>query len=301
MSDNGPIFIVGTGRCGSTMFHDVLSLHPALGWLSQYVHKYPRRPALNARLVGLARRALVGKIMNKHLYPAEPYRFWEAYCPGFSTPFRDLLASDLTPKSARAMRRAVELANPKGRRFLAKITGWPRIGLLGEAFPDARFVHVIRDGRAVVNSSIAAPYFEGWSGPSNWTRGELSEEQSARWEASGWSFVVLAAIGWENRMRAFRTAGDRIGPDRYTEIHYEAFCDRPEAVLGQVMAFTGLPEADTPAFFEAVSRMSFRSQNDKWRHDLTPAQQQHLDDYLSPLLTELGYEAGPATAGPDAV
>ena len=166
MNDMGPIFIVGTGRCGSTMFHDVLSLHPALGWLSQYVQKYPRQPMRNARLVGMAKNGWLGKVLRRHLYPAEPYRFWETHCPGFSTPFRDLLASDLTPKSAQAMRQAVDQANPDGLRFLAKITGWPRIGLLGEAFPDARFVHVIRDGRSVVNSSIAAPYFEGCvSGP----------------------------------------------------------------------------------------------------------------------------------------
>ena len=289
MNDTGPTFIVGTGRCGSTMFHDVLSTHPALGWLSQYVHRYPRRPRLNAVLVGRAKRGWAGRVLRRHLYPAEPYRFWETYCPGFSTPFRDLLASDLTAKSSRALNKAVALANPTGLRFLAKITGWPRVGLLGEAFPDAKFVHVIRDGRAVVNSSIAAPYFEGWAGPSNWTRGELDKDQTARWEASGRSFVVLAAIGWENRMRAFTDAGRLIGSERYLEIRYEEFCDSPLEILKQVIAFVGLPDADTPEFFKIISRKSFRSQNEKWRQDLTPRQQEDLQRCLQPYLMELGY------------
>lgn len=290
MSDNSPIFVVGTGRCGSTMFHDVLSLHPALGWLSQYAQKYPRRPKLNAVLVGIAKRRWAGRLLRRHLFPAEPYGFWEYYCPGFSTPFRDLLATDLTPKSARALRNAVESANPKPARFLAKITGWPRIGLLAEAFPGSLFVHVVRDGRAVVNSSIAAPYFEGWAGPMNWTRGELDDKQRGRWEESGRSFVVLGAIGWENRMRAFTEGGKLLGNERYLEIRYEDFCEQPVDVLKQVMRFTGLPEHDDDEFLHAVSQKKFASQNDKWRRDLTVKQQQQLEGYLRPMLKQLGYD-----------
>jgi omega-hydroxy-beta-dihydromenaquinone-9 sulfotransferase len=284
-----PIFVVGTGRCGSTMFHDVLCSHPSLGWLSQLVHKYPRRPELNAKLVGIAQRRPFVAPLRRVLYPAEPYRFWETYCPGFSTPYRDLLDTDLTPLSAKKLNAAVDRSTAPGKRFLAKITGWPRIGLIRAAFPDAQFIHVIRDGRAVVNSVVAAPYFDGWSGPSNWTRGTLNKVQEDKWADSGHSFIVLAAIGWENRIRAFQSARQSLLDRQYLEIHYENFCDDPHAVLANVIEFLNLPPGVTSEFFTRIRSKAFSSQNDKWRQDLTAQQQHDLHQYLAPLLSELGY------------
>ena len=42
-----PIFIVGTGRCGSTAFHKLLGAHPQLMWLSGFAEEFPFHPALN--------------------------------------------------------------------------------------------------------------------------------------------------------------------------------------------------------------------------------------------------------------
>ena len=36
-----PIIIVGTGRCGSTLFHRLLANHPQLMWLSGFAYRYP--------------------------------------------------------------------------------------------------------------------------------------------------------------------------------------------------------------------------------------------------------------------
>ena len=36
-----PIFIVGTGRCGSTAFHRLLGAHPQLMWLSGFAEEFP--------------------------------------------------------------------------------------------------------------------------------------------------------------------------------------------------------------------------------------------------------------------
>ena len=37
-----PIFIVGTGRCGSTAFHRTLGVHPQAMWLSGFAEEFPR-------------------------------------------------------------------------------------------------------------------------------------------------------------------------------------------------------------------------------------------------------------------
>ena len=41
-----PIFIVGTGRCGSTILYQLLSNHPQLGWISSWVDAFPMLPWL---------------------------------------------------------------------------------------------------------------------------------------------------------------------------------------------------------------------------------------------------------------
>src|SRR5213078_3203453 len=101
------------------------------------------------------------------------------------------------------------LARILGRRrhrLLVKITGWPRVGYLRAIFPDARFIHLIRDGRAVANSLIHTDFWRGWAGPSKWQWGEMGAEHHEEWERHGRSFVALAGIQWKIMMGAIRQA-----------------------------------------------------------------------------------------------
>jgi hypothetical protein len=284
-----PIFIVGTGRCGSTLFHDVLCQHEELGWLTQLVAKYPHRPQLNAMAMKALQTPLISALVRNRFYPSEPYSFWERYCPGFSRPFRDILDTDVTPRVSMRIHSAVEKSIPDDLRFIAKITGWPRVSYLEAIFPDAVFIHIIRDGRAVVNSVISAPFFDGWTGPSQWARGELNEVQHKAWMNSGKSFIVLAAIGWENRMNAFDATSKKMNKENYMEIKYEEFCDKPRDTLEQVLKFIGI--SPNESFFNDVNNnFKLKNQNDKWKTDLSEIQQYLLDDYLGTSLKIYGYK-----------
>ena len=44
-----PTFVTGTGRCGSTIFHQVMAQHPQTAWLSPYCERHPNKPHLNRR------------------------------------------------------------------------------------------------------------------------------------------------------------------------------------------------------------------------------------------------------------
>ncbi|HVW38502.1 MAG TPA: sulfotransferase [Pirellulales bacterium] len=55
-----PIFIIGTGRCGSTILHQMFSCHPQIAFLSGLCLLYPDRPEYNRRAMRLLDAPLVG-------------------------------------------------------------------------------------------------------------------------------------------------------------------------------------------------------------------------------------------------
>jgi hypothetical protein len=152
--NDSPIIIVGVGRSGSTIFHQVMCGHPSVTWLSRFSDRYPSRPARAHMLMQLIDVPVIGPFLSRQYDPGESYRFWDHYYRGFSVPCRDLAAGDVTPSAKQQLPLALAgLATSKRTRPLLKITGWPRLGYLAEVFPQARFIHVLRDGRAVANPS----------------------------------------------------------------------------------------------------------------------------------------------------
>lgn len=231
---------------------------------------------------------LPARYVQKLLYPVEAYGFWDHHCPAFAEPYRDLLAEDVTPKMRQAVRQAMsQMLTAKRNRLLVKVTGWPRIGFLQEIFPDARFIHVYRDGRAVANSLLAVEWWSGWRGPGRWRWGDLPPEQRAKWERHDRSFVALAAIQWEILMLAQKEAKERAAPESLFEVRYEDLCNDPVHSFRRMAEFAGL---DWSARMEAIIRnRSFKNANDKWQTDLSSDQQSVLNECLQDTLGEFGY------------
>jgi omega-hydroxy-beta-dihydromenaquinone-9 sulfotransferase len=287
-----PIFIVGTGRCGSTLFHRLLATHPQLMWLSGFSHRFPDKPSLNRRAVTAVGSPLLKGILGRKIRPAEAYGFWDAHAYGFSEPCRDLVRSDVSTKVKKQVRAALQaLLTPERNRMLVKITGWPRIGFLNEIFEDAKFIHIKRDGRAVASSLLHVGFWRGWYGPQGWRAGLLSPEDQATWESYDRSFTALAGIEWRIQMRAMEAARRALDPKLFFEVKYEAFCEQPLETYRQVLEFAELPWS--AELEKAVKEASIRSTSNRWRDDLTPAQQGILDNLLREDLQRYGYNASP--------
>lgn len=282
-----PIIILGTGRCGSTVLHHLLAAHPRLMWLSNVSQRFPTKPAWNRRTVTAMGNPLVRRLAGERILPSEAYRFWDRYAYGFSAPCRDLVRDDVTPRIKKQVRSAIESMLTKDRdRLLIKIAGWSRIGFLDEIFDDAKFIHIVRDGRSVTSSLLHVDFWPGWGGPQKWGAGSLSPEDQATWERYGRSFIALAALQWKIRTRAIEAARQQLDPSRFLEIRYEEFCARPLEVLQGLLEFAELPRS--ASFEQYVGNTPIRDSN-RWRDDLTVRQQTILEELLRDDLLRHGY------------
>ena len=162
--------------------------------------------------------------------------------------------------------------------MLIKITGWPRLGFLKTLFPDALLVHVVRDGRAQVNTMLGKDFWKGWQGPDNWRWGALTPEQERLWHSHDRSFVALAAINWNLLLDAFQATREHVEPADLIEVRYEDFAVEPTAVVRRIADAAGL--SCSTSFERQVKSIGVRERS-HWLTDLTEEQQDVLCACLS--------------------
>jgi hypothetical protein len=274
-----PIFIVGTGRSGSTVFVDILAKHPNVAWLSRLADAYPGSPWLNVLLMRARNHVVIDTLLDGRFGPSEAYSFWNLNCPGFSNPYRDLLAEDVTPRAASRLQESCSrMVTRRRNRFIAKITGWPRVRYLREIFPQALFIEVTREARATASSVLEVPFWDGWRGPPNWRRGPLPPDLDAIWRQEGESFLALAALEYVIVQRAMAQCRTTVPTCQMLTVAYADFCADPIGVFRKVIEFCHLNWS--PRFEKAIKRVRLVNRDDKWQQSLNAAQQSVLQRTL---------------------
>jgi hypothetical protein len=266
-----PIVVVGTGRCGSTFLHRVLARHEELGWLSTFNEVVPGQPALSAfsRLYEwpLPMRVKHAKAFPK---PFEAYRFWEHYLPGFSRRDQPLTAGDVPEDGIEPVREATgRVLRFHGRpRLLVKVTGWSRIAYFDRLYPNALFVHLVREPRAVVSSWVQAGWLDVTSPPDSegWQWGEVPVPYLEAWRDLGGGSLLSAAL--KIRLDLDDIAANMpLFPERCHELSYEDLVSSPERTLRSLCEFCELEW--TPRFGQVVGGLSFYDSTGKWRRHLS--------------------------------
>ena len=142
---------------------------------------------------------------------------------------------------------------------------------LDEMFPDAKFVHIIRDGRAVAASLLER------------------QRVDSRFIGKDWAPIngAEAAKSWVESVYAARHYGSNHPPQQYHEIRYEDFTCRRHEVVQEIFSFIGEELEDCVCQI----RDKFFIQPREWRKTLTEPE---LYSFMSvesavELLTELGY------------
>lgn len=283
-----PVVIIGVGRSGSTLLHNILTRHPNLAWLSTLCDRFPDRPEINRTFLRALDYPLAELPLRRLAPPSEAYLFWERYSRGFRWPCRDLTSRDVTLKTRSDLLFAMSsVLSDRRDRLVLKITGWPRVGFLKAVFPGAKFIHIVRDGRAVANSMINVDWWWGWRGPQNWRWGDLSEEDRAVWEKNDRSFLALAGLQWNLLLDALAQSRDTVSEDDLTEVRYEDLCANPMSEIRRLIDFC---ELDLPrAFEEAIRGERIENKNEKYASELTVEQQGILGTVMEKYLRQYGY------------
>ena len=300
-----PVFVIGSGRSGLTPLMDLIAYHPAFAWPSQYQTRFPKsfRWAILSRILDFApagSRRKFARIVPRH---SEAWAMWRECFYGFSTPFRDLTEADVTPHARNQFQRALRaILKYQGKeRFIAELSGWSRVRFLKEIFPDAQFVHIVRDGRAVANSLINVDYWGGWEGIYKWRWGVPSAEAIALLEKYDFAFLALAAVQWRLLVENIRVETSKLDQGDFLLVRYEDLMADPRGETLKCIEFCGL-DGSLRRFQRHLS-MTVRThivdantsalRITPWRETLTEAEVEMLNDIMAEELAAFGYEQVP--------
>jgi hypothetical protein len=288
MADAPPFpFVLGCGRSGTTLVRAVLDAHPDIAvpdesyfpvWFGRRRFRYGPPGAFDT------------PAFVEDLLAHESSRRW-GLDPDMVR--RELIA--MRPATfADAVRGYYGLyAAERGKaRFADKTPIFAlHIPLLAELFPEAVFVHVVRDGRAVVLSRLEA----------SWGSHRFEHE----------------TLQWRAHSERARADGLALAPNRYHEIRYEELLDDPERVTRALCEFVQVDYDPTmlryherarplvealphPEEHRNLLRPPTKGLRD-WRTELSPDRIRLFESLAGPTLDLFGYERISPGAAPVAV
>jgi hypothetical protein len=156
-------------------------------------------------------------------------------------------------------------------------------------WPNAKFVHLIRDGRDAALSIL------DWLGRGKRRRGP------ARFPSWSQDPVATVALWWELQVRQGREDGMRLGPQLYHEVRYESLIARPAEESALLCEFLGLPRAEGMLRFHNGGERHQRGLSAKngsrpitaglrdWRSEMAADDVERFEAAARAMLSELGY------------
>jgi hypothetical protein len=198
-----------------------------------------------------------------------------------------LAAADIDPAAVSRYRDYIrEVMKWQGkRRFLHKHTGFARTEFLTQVDPAARFIQIVRDGRAVAYSMLRVDWWDGTM--NSWWWGDMPDHYRDEYERSGRDPLILAGIVWKHLLDVTTEELKTLPPDRIVTIRYTEFLKRPMATIEDVCQHARLDVSER--FRQRLRRFRLWDADEAWRKDLSAAQIASLERSLQSHLHAYGF------------
>lgn len=283
-------FLFGPGRSGTTIFYRILASHPEFGWISNYNELFPSRPGLAAlsRLRIVSSWSRKGGRLSRFLPTPKEALSVARVQTGGHFPISSVIDRDNIDSSAvtRYRNYLATMLRWQGRdRLVHKHTGFARIYFLSQVDPAARFVRIIRDGRAVVNSLMNVDWWDG--SLNSWWWDDMKEEYLIEYERSGKSKEALAAISWKAMLDHQDAEIEQCPQLPLTTVRYSDFVEDTVGVMKNLCEFLELEFND--AFRRNIGKFSMTDNDAKWKNQLTREQRDYLNESLAEHLVKFEF------------
>ncbi|WP_210440867.1 sulfotransferase family protein [Nocardioides xinjiangensis] len=293
------LFIVGPPRSGTSLLYKALCLHPDVAYLSNWVRRFPALPALGVLnrippiLPTMRREAWFGDGTNAYVYGSPRSAVRRAFPapvegePVFTRCGIDAVPGGCLPGSTPdldRLRRTFHVVSTAagGRVLISKrIAHNLRIPLLASAFESAKFVYLVRDGRAVAHSLSRVDW---------WLDSEVWWQRTTprAWAEHGGDPWTLCARHWVEEVRAVEDGLSHVPSEQRMELRYEDMMADPLAVLGRVADFGDLPVSSV--WRDELDRLQFPDRNKTWLSAMDDGVVSRVTQLQQPLLARYGYE-----------
>lgn len=277
-----PFIIVSSGRSGSTLVRAIINQHPTVCVPPESHVLGPVTKTFKSMYRFLTWEYVVRLVISRFQIQFPGFGFWELDLFKFYS-----IALNL-PQEQRSLAKLIDIfymyyANnkkPEATRWGDKSIGNALyLPLIGELYPDAQYIHIIRDGRDVSASLVTA-------------------------DTTPVSDIGRAANYWIKSVTRARLFGARLDDTRYLEIFYEDLVRRPEPVVQRLYDFLDLDYSpDALQFWRNVDSLGDANREihknlknpisedsiGKWRRQLGQEEQSVLQNTLRQKLLELNY------------
>lgn len=277
------VYVMGAAHSGTTILYRMLALHPDVAWFCQFSCRRGEVPTRRrVPLPGAVVRALRWGLVHDWTKAQKGWRRYLVPTPGEATQIWDhLLPPRPPPGTAPAAGGRDGLAADRVRATIdAELAIWGRpvflakrpqlaaeISVLLAAHPAARFLHIVRDGRAVALSLAHR-------------RPEQADPNKPSKKA-----VVNAARYWAEAVRTIAQQAS----SRLTEVRYEDFVTDIHGSLRAMQERVGLDPARFP--FDRVPKR-LQPTNDRWLASADRGQLHLIECVAGDELRSYGYLDG---------
>ncbi len=260
----GPIFIVGAPRSGTTLLQYILRSHPRVSLPTGESHFIVPLQRERERFGDLRRPENVRRVLEEMWRRSRDFlatdlhglRFDESTIPELAEVLAG--AGDGTMAGVIAALFDRNAAGEGKARWGDKTPYYVlHMPLLLEMYPEAQFVHLIRDGRDCALSTLVR-----------------------RDDFHVYNFYCAAKY-WQHYVEVGQEVGPTLAPGHYFEIRYEELLEDPPAILRRLCDFLGEEYSDQLVNFRKARDLGktpllgkpIQSDNkEKWRTQMSPRQ-----------------------------